>query len=272
MPELEENKMRLTQSMASLIVIVWLCLSSCIEYSPFETEIDTQKANLTAMNIAQIPSASGAFQFAVISDSHGDYEELADCVAHINNNSELSFVIHAGDMTDIGLRKEYIWFEEIISQLSLPYLTVIGNHDCLSNGKQIYRQMYGNFNYSIEYSGSKFIFFNDNNREITGKVLDLDWLAGEFSEREQFNHIFVIAHVLPWGDELKKGEEGKKLAKLFEERGTSMVILGHAHRFLYGELNNDGVKYLISNDVKDRDYCIVTVDSANVSIERVFIQ
>ena len=111
----------------------------------FPTVLDNVKEeykNTTKKNLDIIynlvPDTNNSFKFAVIADNHYHYNSLRTIVNDITKNPNISFVISAGDVTDMGLLKEYEIFYEIMNNLDKPYLTVIGNHDYNSNGGIIY--------------------------------------------------------------------------------------------------------------------------------------
>ena len=106
--------------------------------------------NINARNIEKIESnTSGKKQirFAVISDTQRWYDETEDEVAHINLRNDLDFVMHCGDLTDFGVTKEFEWQQRILNKLRVPYVVILGNHDCIGSGKDVYRVMFGEENF-----------------------------------------------------------------------------------------------------------------------------
>lgn len=236
--------------------------------------LDESITNLTQKNLEKISKINlnnpYRFSFAIISDSHTDYEDLRDIIKDVNNNPNLSFLIHAGDFTDLGQVTEYWKTTSVLSELIIPYLTVIGNHDALTGGKQIYIKMFGHFNYSFVFGDYKFIFLYANSLANGGEPPDLDWLENELSGQDLYNLVFVIAHQPPfdpaWSDETEN-----RYKQLMDENDVSLSIHGHTHSFWYGEKYGDGVKYLVVDNVADRSYCIVSVDSAAFDVEKIEI-
>ena len=118
---------------------LFLCLTvSCdlIDVHPYDGKIDGEK-NINARNIEKIESnTSGKKQirFAVISDTQRWYDETEDEVAHINLRNDLDFVMHCGDLTDFGVTKEFEWQQRILNKLRVPYVVILGNHDCIGSG------------------------------------------------------------------------------------------------------------------------------------------
>lgn len=268
--------MRGKPSLTFFFIVAVFFLSGCGSRvsGPDQLKLDESVSNLTQKNLEKISKIHLAdphkFSFAVVSDSHTDYGDFTDIIADINQDSTLSFLIHAGDFTDLGWLTEYWRTEEILSMLTIPYLTVIGNHDALAGGGQIYSKMFGVFDYSLVFHDYRFILLDANSWANLGEPPNLDWLEDQLSGRNQYNLVFVVGHQPPfdpaWSDETEN-----RYKQLMEENNVSLSIHGHEHQFWYGEKYNDGVKYLVVDDTSDRSYCIVSVDSAVFDVEKVNI-
>jgi Icc protein len=255
---------------------VILFLSGCESRvtSPDQLKFDENNTDLTQKNLEKISEIKldnpYKFNFAIVSDSHTEYEDFTDIIKDINKDSTISFLIHAGDFTYLGWAKEFARTLYVLKELTIPYLTVIGNHECYSNGRELYKKIFGDFNYSFALNDYKFIFLDGNIWENGGKPPDLDWLEDELSERESYNLVFVIVHIPPfdisWSDEIEN-----RYKQLMVENNVSLSIHGHLHSYWYGEKYNDGVKYLVVDDVADRNYCIVSVDGTAFDVEKINI-
>lgn len=101
----------------------------------------------------------------MLGDSHQALEELSEVVDAVNAH-DLAFVLHLGDMTDAGLRQEYRWTLDELKRLRRPFLTAIGNHDALSNGKDVYRRSFGAYDYRFTYGDVRFVVPNTNRARI----------------------------------------------------------------------------------------------------------
>ena len=270
----------------SLVLSFFISGCNVFEYSPYETEDGNTYQDLVLTNITRLTNADNpireSFKFAFLTDTHSDYDAFADAVESINGNPDILFVIHGGDMTDYGLLKEYEWSAEILSQLRIPFFTVIGNHDCLANGKHVYHAMFGDTYYSFvlnigEFVKYKFIFLNDNTLEYEYKeseTKDLElWIEGEFTNSEEYDGLFVTAHVPPFSDYYFTDQLEEEFRSLLTEHNVLLAMFGHDHRFYCSEYYNDGVMYLRGEDIYDRNYCIVTVhtgEKEKIKIDRVY--
>lgn len=251
-----------------------LLVCHCQKHSsgPDEVRLGESQSNLTEKNLQKIsgihPGDPDKFSFAVIADSHTDYTDLGDVLSDIDRKTDVLFVIHAGDFTDGGWLGEYRGTYQVMSGLTIPYLTVIGNHDELTQGREIYRKMFGDFNYTFVFGDCKFVMLECNSTAYFGIPPDLDWLESQLSDDSLYNLVFVVGHQPPfdpgWSD-----QDENRYKQLMQENGVALSIHGHEHEFWYGEKYNDGVKYLVVNDVGKRSYCTISVDSVTFQMEKV---
>jgi Icc protein len=180
-----------------LFIPFFISCDKFFEYSPYSATVPEKMENTTAGNLDEIkeleldqPSLS-KFKIAFISDNHLNFNDLDDAVDAINQDDEVLFTIHCGDMTDGGMLAEYIIYRNVVEKLHHPYLTVIGNHDCLANGEIIYQSMFGKENYTLQFQGNKFIFFNDVIWELNDREPDFLWLQNELSDHDSYHHVSV---------------------------------------------------------------------------------
>lgn len=219
-----------------LFFTLFFLLSSCdklIEFSPYSAFVSADRQNTSEKNLTRLYADNDhghfePFRFALVSDSHLYFDELAKAVDHINKSGDFDFAIHGGDMTDGGLIKEFDVFQDVMKKLEIPYFTVIGNHDLLANGRSIYSDMYGKENYSLIYKECKFIFFNDVVWELNYAEPDFGWLRQELQDRNEFRHVFVIAHIPPWSDQFFLSYFFV-FNLLMNEYNVTLSIHGHHH-------------------------------------------
>ena len=158
-----------------------LALQACdkFEYSPYEIRLRDNERQLNKKNIERILEQNitedATITFALISDTQGYYEDTETIVNYLNNLEGVQFVLHNGDITDFGLLKEFRLINDRLGKLKTPLVTVIGNHDAVNNGAQLYKEMYGPYNFSFVAGHSKFIFINTNNWEFNGAAPDVSF-------------------------------------------------------------------------------------------------
>lgn len=144
----------------TVLLFIALLFQGCnmLESHPYDVNISGEK-HLTDKNIQLIEaSLSGkeTFTFAMISDTQHGYDETKDAVKAINAG-DIDFVVHDGDFTDFGATREFVWQRDILSNLEMPYISVIGNHDCVATGIDAYKAIFGKLDYTFTAGDVKFM-------------------------------------------------------------------------------------------------------------------
>jgi len=253
-------------------LLVVLVLQSCedmVEYSPYDVRVritDVNASNISKIRALDgISTRNGTFTFAVIADPHTFYADLSDAVSSINANSAILFTVVNGDLTDAGLFREFDWEYHHVSKLKSPFVSVIGNHDYLSNGKEIFEKMYGPSNFSFEFQGTKFVFFDDIVWENDNSRPQFEWLAEQLSNEDAYNHQIVCAHINPGNDQLA-GEYDTTFRNTLKNK-ASLVFCGHNHN--YEDNQMDGFRYIVVGSVSKRYYSLVTVTPDTVVTRKI---
>ena len=252
-------------------------LSSCeklVKYNANEIDLEEKYRNLNTKNLDRLRSTTpkNSFSFIVISDSQRSYDELNDFVKKANSNGEISFVVLNGDITDFGLQTEYLWITQRMQKLSFPFIVVIGNHDMMGNGREIYRQMFGAENFSFSYSGYRFIILNSNSREakLNERLPDTAWLKRELSSTSSQEKIFVLAHIPPMGGDFDRVIEPVYSRMLTENGRVVYSIHGHEGIFYLWQPYGPPVNYLGINSLNKRTYVLINVTSDAIKVEQLF--
>lgn len=255
---------------ASAIIFMSGC-EEYFEYSPYAANVKDSYKNLDTKNMNKLLDKSNESNeeiiFAVLSDSHYNYHELDEAISNLNSRNDIEFVVVNGDITEHGYLKEYELFHEKMKKLKVPYLTVIGNHDYRSNGIDIYEEMYGEPNKSFSLRNTQFILF-DNVFWESNKLPDMDWLELELKNSQQYDNRFVFSHIPPYSDQLT-GERGDNYKKLQDAYNVNLSIHGHNHTFIYEENDIGETSYLLVEDIKDREYVVITILEKKYFIKQV---
>lgn len=220
--------MKESPTMFKLLLIASL-IAACGGYTPWQS--DSKHHDLTRKHLAKLEQKGNLapFTFAIIGDSQVRIEGFNEARKRINDTN-VDFTVILGDITDRGLREEWNWVGDIIKKFRKPVLTVVGNHDGLAKGKTIYRDMFGDLNYSFYYNGVKFVMWNNNHYEWN---VDLDWLDQETN----YHPSIVLSHQPPYAGTLKDYQEERWL----EIRQKPEIIAsahGHMHNFTNYEEND----------------------------------
>lgn len=250
-----------------LLCLLPLFLVACdglFDYHPYDVHFDGE-SGINAINIAKIENAclgKDTIRVAFISDTHNWYTETKLMVEDINKRGNIDFVIHGGDLTDCGTTKEFVWQRNVLSGLTIPYVALIGNHDFLGTGDEVYEQMYGEPDFSFIASRIKFVCLNTNATEY-------DYLAAvpnfDFMEEQRvvdslhFDRTIICMHARPYDDQFNNN-----VAKAFESYvrsfpGLMFCINGHEHQLLKEEIYKDGVIYYGADCAEHRSYLLFTI-------------
>lgn len=261
------------------LILPIILFSSCdrpFAYSPFEATIPDSWRDATQRNLEllaagdTIPDAT--FKVALISDNHYHYNDLAEALDHINRRDDISFIVVTGDFTENGLQKEYELFYKIMRKATVPYFTVIGNHDYLSNGGLLYTQMFGPYNYTFTFGGVKFIAF-DNVIWEDPKEADYKWLeaalAGTTEEngRSDYHHKIVTSHIPPVDKQL--AEKRDFFDSLMAAHGVQFSIHGHKHEYWSSPFLKNGITYTTIGSPSKGHYAVLTVTPDSLNMTKV---
>lgn len=257
-------------------VLLFLILIACrdiFQFSPHQTDIDSVMQNQTVKNITRLsqidPGSSVRFSFAIVSDTHCHYRDFSDAIAHINSDTDIQFTIHAGDMTDFGLKQQYEVSCSILQKLNRPFFAVIGNHDCLGNGQEIYKKMFGDFFYVFAFSDTVFLLFHDNIWELDNIPPDINILDNVLASMSMYPNKILVGHIPPFGDQFDFPVE-KAYRDLLKKHSVALSAHGHVHEFRFDpDFYNDGIPYLTVDTIVNRCYVKVTIDGDQLTVENV---
>ncbi|WP_439559311.1 metallophosphoesterase family protein [Dyadobacter sp.] len=259
-----------------LLLFFLLSLISCDSlflYNPNQVTLLNGQSNLNNKNIALLPSnpPQDTLRFILMGDTQRWYDESEDFVKSANSQKGISFVLHAGDISDFGLAQELKWVDRIMSRLNVPYMTVIGNHDIIANGPDAYRKMFGPLDYSFTYGNYKFIFINTNSREYAfdGTVPNVPWLRAQLADNPEGKEMIVVGHVPPYDNDFDKKLEPEFAGLLRDNPNVNMSLYGHQHSFTDGEYYKDGVRYVVTTSMGARGYLLIKLWKGGQDINRI---
>ena len=255
-----------------IITLLALIICSCDKFEYSHYQISPEYRNINQRNIERfINTNTDTIRIVVIGDSQRFYNSTNKIINKINYIHNINFVIHTGDLVDFGLQKEYTWMHELLAKINYPYVAVVGNHDLIGNGGEIYNLMYGEFNFSFTYNGNKFIYLNTNSREFgfESNVPNISWLDNELSDTSNYNHAIIVNHVPPNDDDFNTELEDDYVAVLGKYGKVILSINGHKHSFAFSEPYNDGISYLNSYSTSEEKFVIVKIWDNDFSVETI---
>ncbi|MCR5887499.1 metallophosphoesterase [Hymenobacter sp. J193] len=244
-----------------------LLLSGCadlLEFSPNDYRSPGDQQDLTVKNLARLQAAplppGDTLRFVFTGDSQRFYDEAEALVKSVNQQAGIQFVLIAGDISDFGMGREMRWVDDHLRKLSVPYLTVIGNHDQVGNGREAYQHIFGPLNYSFTYGDTQFIMTDTNGREynFNGQVPDLPWVQQQLADNGARRQI-IVSHVPPQDEDFDPAVRDGYVRLLREAPRLAFEMNGHRHSFSIGQPFNDGITYINSNGFEKNQYVVVTV-------------
>ena len=254
------------------LVIVFGCNSD--EYSPNQVFNRNTATDVNAKQIALLPAkpAGSPIRIAFSGDTQRSYKETEIFVDLINQRNDIDFVILNGDISDFGLLLEFDGIYKIYSRLKVPFISVIGNHDLVANGRDIYTRMFGPLNFTFNYAGVKFVCHDTNGREynFNGSTPNIAWLKSNLNLGTGISQIIAVSHVSP-----DDGDFDPKLADqyqtLFNQTpGFLASIHSHKHSKLdtYYQ-NGTGVPFYITNAIVKRAYTLFDIQNAQITAQEI---
>lgn len=270
------NIMKIRNVMFALGISFFLvACSDVFEYHPYDVKIGGEKG-INAKNIAKIEAQfknKDTLRIAIMSDSHEWYQATKECISDINSRDSIDFVIHCGDLTDCGTTKEYEWMRDIMSRFKKPYVCLIGNHDFLGTGDEVYNEIFGKTDFSFIAGRIKFLCLNTNGGEYDylAAIPNLDYMEEQMTaDSADFDRTIILMHAAPFTEQFNNN-----VAKAFEHYvnlfpGLMFCVAGHAHSISREELYNDGVVYYGIDCMDHHNYYIFTITPTGYSYEIVY--
>lgn len=248
------------------IFTLCLLLTACdlIDYHPYDTRV-SGKHNINAQNVSRIEQTckgKSEIKFAVISDTQRWYDETNAAIKSINTRNDVDFVIHCGDLSDFGVTKEFTLQRDLLEKLNIPYVVIIGNHDCLGTGADTYRYVFGATNFSFNAGNVHFVCINTNAFEYdySTAVPDFTFLR---TDRETLpptiTHSVAVMHAMPHSDQFNNNVADVFETELLKYPLLQFCLCGHGHSRQVDDIFNDGMLYYECGAAKSREYLLFTI-------------
>ncbi len=266
---------RLKNWLCPAIISCAISLSGCdlLDTHPYDANVDGA-CDINSRNMEQIEkncAGRNEMRFAVISDTQRWYDETADLVKNINKRGDIDFVIHCGDLTDFGVTKEFEWMRRELEKFDMPYVCLLGNHDCLGNGIVVYRKMFGDENFSFTAGDTHFVCLNTNGLEFdySEPVPDFQFIKHDqeaINSDTTIRRTVVAMHAMPNSDQFSEN-----LAELFQQEimrypGLDFCLCGHDHTTSIEYPFNDNFPYYRCGAAKKRSYFVITLTKDGDSV------
>ena len=257
-----------------LVSILATSCSEMIDFSPYVIDFSGENKDVNQTNIKSLlqKQAGNTIRIAFTADTHREFDEFDDFINSVNDlNSTLpiDFVIHAGDIADFGLPKQYLWGNSFLLKLEIPFIVTLGNHDLVGNGGLAYSEMYGEANFSFIYGNIKFVFINTNGREynFNGKVPDIEWLDQELQDSDEFSSVVVIFHVPPMDADFDSNLEEKFRLGIAKYNNVLFTVHGHLHHYSVYTPYPDSTTYINVYGIEHKKYNVIEIKNDTFKID-----
>ena len=260
-----------------LLCFAVLLLSSCsdvFDIHPYDVNVHGEKdINAKQMKVIESKFADKkTLRVAFISDTHLWLNDAKDQVADLNNRGDIDFVVHCGDLTDTATGDEFEWSRDILQELKYPFVALIGNHDFLGTGDQMYETMYGDFDFSFIAGRVKFLCLNTNATEYDymAAVPNFDFMEEQFTtDTDKFDRTVVIMHAAPYSDQFNNNVCKAFRRYLDFAPGLMCCIYGHDHTDLVSDIYGDGLMFYGIDCANHRNYRIMTITEDGYEMEQI---
>jgi len=258
----------------SLAISIALAGCNGTEFSPNQKFNGSTATDVNAKEISALPSkpAGSAIRIAVSGDTQRMYKESQIFVDHINSRNDIDFVVLNGDVSDFGLLLEFDGIYKIYSGLKVPFITVIGNHDQVANGYEIFLRMFGKPDFTFNYAGIKFVCHDSNSREhnFDGYNPDLNWLRNNLKLDEGTDHIVALSHVPPTDADFDQTLRADYEHLFNKTPGMLASIHSHQHApdIIYRK-DDTGIPFIITNAIVNRAYTMIDISNGQLHAQAV---
>ncbi|WP_455496790.1 metallophosphoesterase family protein [Coprobacter sp.] len=260
-----------------LFCIGLLTFTGCelIEYHPYDTRIRGEKdINRTQIEILETAcSQKETIRFVLMGDSQRRYDDTEDFVRNVNSRNDIDFVIHGGDISDFGLTREFTWTRDIMNKLNVPYVSLIGNHDVLGNGKAVFEKIFGPENFSFIAGKTKFVCLNTNALEYdySHPVPDFNFLNLEMENRlDEYTQTVAVMHAKPYCEQFNNNVAEYFHYTLKNFTNLRFCLHAHDHNTKENDIFGDNLIYYGCPSMDKRSYLLFTLTQNEHSYEEVF--
>jgi Icc protein len=245
------------------------------EYSPNQVFNKNTPTEVNAKQIALLSQKpfKSTIRIAFSGDTQRSATESILFVDHVNARNDIDFVILDGDISDFGLLQEFNDVYRFYSRLDVPFISVIGNHDLVANGRAVYERMFGPLNFTFSYSGIKFVCHDTNGREydFNGTAPNLSWLKSNLTLDNGITNLIAISHVPPVDADFDPALATPYQTLFNQTPGLLASLHSHRHGKLqtYYQNGTSGVPFIVSNAIVNSAYTIIEIKNGQITAEEV---
>lgn len=215
-----------------------------------------------------------SFKFIHITDTHigsanGNKYTPAVVQDVLANYNDASFIVHSGDITELGMPQEYERYLEIMKPLQKPAYHVPGNHESrwTDAGKGYFRKYFGSTYTAWDYQGIHFVALDSSISQGQHGSLDKEmllWLKNDLKNVNQSVPVVIFSHHPIFFDEAidatKFMDNDWELWDIIKDYNVVGIFTGHGHKDLFWTVND--VPGIMTETVMDGGYSVIEVDKA----------
>ena len=233
------------------IILISLCTLLFIGITVWHSSAPVPIHNRNQKELARIAVADpNDFTFAVMGDNKGNRSVFEPLLRDIDRDKEIAFALDDGDLVDEGTVGHYRRFlSQVRENLSIPFLTAIGNHDLNHGSNNNYQEIFGPTYYSFQVGQGYFIVLDAITESGFDKT-ERQWLEKELQRGQVSKTRFIFMHVSIFdarGSTYHKSlpdNDQKDLLDLFRRYKVTHLFASHLHGYFSGM--QAGVPYTIT--------------------------
>jgi predicted phosphodiesterase len=217
------------------------------------------------------------FRFLHITDTHvtasgKNADAVRQLVAEIGAmNLRPAFVVHTGDVTELGTPEEFDRYRAAIKDSPVPFYAAPGNHDVRWSplGKEAFTQALGPRYRSFDYGGCHFALLDSTVLLEHWGHFDaamLKWLEGDLKKVKKGAPVFLFFHH-GIGLESRQVDNEDDLLRVIAPYNVAAILVGHGHSDLQWKIN--GVPCVMARGLYQGSYHLVEVGPEEIKILRV---
>jgi len=231
--------------LASLCILLFMGLKFWDYYAPLPIH-DWNNKEISRVKVADPED----FAFAVLGDNKGNYSFFEPLLHDIDHDAGIAFAIDVGDLVSEGKKGKYRRFlNQVQENLTIPFLTAIGNHDLNNGSSDNYLEIFGPTYYTFQIGQSYFIILDATTESGFDKP-ERQWVEDELQKAQTSKARFIFMHVPPFdprGSGFNKclpEKDRKDLLDLFRRYKVSHLFASHIHGYFSDVW--EGVPYTIT--------------------------
>lgn len=219
-----------------------------------------------------------AYIFAVAGDSHTDGLDngVLSRIVEDARARGASFLIHTGDVTNIGSREEFEKFNLFAASAGMVFHPIPGNHDLVATGdSSLFEELVGPSFYGFDVHGDHFMLLNNADEDNGIDAAQMEWLIGDL-EANSGKNLFVFAHAPVGNDQfLDLDERGERALAADEQMVAAAIAGGDVRAFFFGHLHGyfaydiEGIDTYISGGAGAPLYPLPVIGFYNYMLVRV---